>query len=106
KNVFKAYTIIHYFAENPKDNPMVVTVSTLFNFFSQLLHFHGLSDKSPRSVASALKINPYFVNDYITAARNYPMKKVSHIISILREFDVKSKGVGSNAVPQGDLLKE
>jgi DNA polymerase III subunit delta len=106
RNILKAHKIVHYFAENPKDNPMVVTVTLLFNFFSQLLHFHGLNDKSPRSVAAALKVNPYFVNDYINAARNYPMKKVSGIVSILREFDVKSKGVGSNAVSQGDLLKE
>ncbi len=106
KNVKKAYRIVNYFAENPKDNPMVVTVSLLFNFFSQLLHFHGLKDKSPRSVASALKINPYFVNEYTSAARNYPMRKVSALVSILRSFDVKSKGVGANSVPQGDLLKE
>ncbi|MFD2727802.1 DNA polymerase III subunit delta [Hyunsoonleella rubra] len=106
RNAVKAYQIVNYFAENPKDNPMVVTVSLLFNFFSQLLHFHGLKDKSPRSVASALKINPYFVNEYVTAARNYPMRKVSAVVSTLREFDVKSKGVGANAVPQGDLLKE
>lgn len=85
---------------------MVVTVLLLFNFFSQLLHFHGLKDKSPRSVASALKINPYFVKEYITAARNFPMRKVSVVVATLREFDVKGKGVGSNAVPQGDLLKE
>lgn len=106
RNALKAHKIIRYFADNPKDNPMVVTITTLFNFFSQLLNFHGLNDKSNRNVASELKINPYFVNDYIIAARNYPMKKVSSIISTLREFDVKSKGVGSNAVPQGDLLKE
>tara|TARA_R110002050_G_scaffold24083_3_gene64365 strand:+ start:155335 stop:156339 length:1005 start_codon:yes stop_codon:yes gene_type:complete len=106
RNTIKAYQIVNYFANNPKDNPMVVTVSLLFNFFSQLLHFHGLKDKSPRNVASALKVNPYFVNEYITAARNFPMRKVSMVISTLREFDVKSKGVGSNAVPQGDLLKE
>ena len=106
KDSLKAYKIVNYFAENPKDNPMVVTVSLLFNFFSQLLHFHGLNDKSPRSVASALKINPYFVNEYITAARYYPMRKVSAVVSTLREFDVKSKGVGANSVPQGDLLKE
>ncbi len=85
---------------------MVVTVSLLFNFFSQLLQFHGLKDKSPRNVASALKINPYFVNEYITAARNYPMRKVSAVVATLRKFDVKSKGVSANAVPQGDLLKE
>lgn len=106
RNTIKAYQIVNYFADNPKDNPMVVTVSLLFNFFSQLLHFHGLSDKSPRNVASALRVNPYFVNEYITAARNFPMRKVSAVVSTLREFDVKSKGVGSNAVPQGDLLKE
>jgi DNA polymerase-3 subunit delta len=106
KNIVKAHKIVNYFADNPKSNPMVVTVSLLFNFFSQLLHYHGLNDKSPRSVASALKVNPYFVNEYITAARHYPMKKVSAVVSTLREFDVKSKGVGANAIPQGDLLKE
>ncbi|WP_456442771.1 DNA polymerase III subunit delta [Psychroserpens sp.] len=106
RNSLKAFKIANYFANNPKDNPMVVTVSLLFSFFSQLLHFHGLHDKNPRNVASALKINPYFVNEYVSAARNFPMRKVSGIVSILREFDVKSKGVNSNAVPQGDLLKE
>jgi DNA polymerase-3 subunit delta len=106
KNVVKAHKIVHYFAENPKDNPMVVTVSLLFNFFSQLLHYHGLQDRSPRHVAAALKINPYFVNEYTAAAANYPMRKVSAVIAILRDFDVKSKGVGAHAVSQGDLLKE
>jgi len=106
RNVYKAHQIINYFADNPKDNPMVVTVSSLYSFFSQLLHFHGLQDKTPRHVASSLKINPYFVNEYIEAAHHYSMKKVSTIITTLREFDVKSKGVGANALPQGDLLKE
>ncbi len=106
KNVVKAHQIVQYFGDNPKDNPMVVTVSLLFNFFSQLLHYHGLKDKSPRSVASALKVNPYFVNEYVLAAKNFPMRKVSAVIATLREFDVKSKGVGANAIPQGDLLKE
>lgn len=106
KNVFKAHKIINYFADNPKDNSIIMTVALLFNFYSQLLHLHGLNDKSPRSVASALRINPYFVNEYLTAARNYPMKKVSQVVATLREFDVKSKGVGANALPQRDLLKE
>lgn len=106
RDFVKVNQIIKYFGENPKDNPMVVTVSLLYSFFSKLLHLHGLQDKSPRSVTAALKINPYFANEYIAAARNYPMKKVSAIIATLREFDVKSKGVGSNAVSQSDLLKE
>jgi DNA polymerase-3 subunit delta len=106
RNELKAFKIASYFANNPKDNPFVVTVSLLFAFFSQLLQYHGLQDKTPRSVALALKVNPYFVNDYITAAHNYPMKKVSAVVSVLREFDVKGKGVGANNIPQGDLLKE
>ncbi|WP_274474527.1 DNA polymerase III subunit delta [Mangrovimonas aestuarii] len=102
----KAYKIVNYFAENPKDNPMVMTVSLLFSFFSQLLQLHGLKDHNPKNVASALKINPFFVSEYTTAARNFPMKKVSAAVATLREFDVKSKGVGAQNIPQGDLLKE
>ncbi len=106
RNVTKAFRIINYFAQNPKDNPLVMTISLLYSFFSQVLQYHGLSDKSQRNVASALKINPYFVGDYADAARNYPMRKVSQIIALLREADVKSKGVGAANIPQGDILKE
>ncbi len=106
RNGLKAHRIINYFTQNPKDNPLVVTISLLYGFFSQVLQYHGLSDKSQRNVASALKINPYFVKDYSEAANNYPMKKVSRIIASLREADVKSKGVGAANLPQGDILKE
>ena len=106
KDNLKAHRIINYFSQNPKDNPMVLTVSLLFSFFSQLLQYHGLNDQSKTNVARILKINPFFINDYTVAARNYPMKKVSQVISLLREADVKSKGVGAANVPQGDLLKE
>ena len=106
KDKAKAFKIVHYFGNNPKDNPMVMTVSLLFSYFSQLLKLHGLSDKNPRNVASVLRVNPFFVNDYLSASKNYPMRQVSQIISIIREFDLKSKGVNANATPQGDLLKE
>ncbi len=106
RNVIKAHRIINYFAQNPKDNPLVVTISLLYGFFSQVLQYHGLSDKSQRNVASALKVNPYFVKDYTEAAHNFPMKKVSQIITLLRDADVKSKGVGAVNLPQGDILKE
>jgi DNA polymerase-3 subunit delta len=106
RNVLKATRIVNYFAQNPKDNPFVLTVSLLHNFFSHLLQYHGLNDHSPKNVASALRVNPYFVGEYQIAAKNYPMKKVSSIISHLREMDLKGKGVGATAVPQSDLLKE
>lgn len=106
RDVVKAHKIAKYFGENPKANPLVVTVGLLFNFFSQLLHLHGMADKNPRNVAQALKVHPFFVDEYLVAARNYPMKNVSQVIGLLREFDVKGKGVGANAVSEGDLLKE
>ena len=106
RDIVKAHRIINYFSQNPKDNPMVVTVGTLFNFFSKLLQYHGLKDQSKENVASVLKVHPFFVGDYVMAGRNYPMKKVSGIISLLREADVKSKGVGAASVTDGDLLKE
>jgi len=64
KNQLKAYQIAHYFAENPKENPMVVTTSLLFGFFIKLLKYHGLKDHNPKNVANSLGINPFFVKDY------------------------------------------
>lgn len=106
RDQLKAYKIADYFSQNPKDNPLVMTVGLVFGFFSQLLQYHGLKDKNPSNVAKVLKVNPYFVKDYDIALRNYPMKKVSAIIATLRDVDVKSKGVGANSISQADLLKE
>jgi DNA polymerase-3 subunit delta len=106
KNQVKAYQIIDYFSQNPKDNPLVVTTGLVFGFFSQLLQYHGLKDKSQANAAKVLKVNPYFVKDYEVAFRNYPMKKVSAIVAALRTLDVKSKGVGAASTSQHDLLKE
>ena len=106
KNQLKSYQIVDYFAQNPKDNPMVVTTAMVFSYFSQLLQYHGLKDKSKFNVAKELKINPFFVKDYELASRNYPMRKVSGIIGTLRDIDVKSKGVGAASMSHHDLLKE
>mgnify|MGYP000376650075 CR=1 FL=1 len=105
KNIFKANQIIQYFAQNPKNNPLVMTISLLNSFFSQLLIYHGLQNKSRDQVAKSLGIRPFFVTDYVTAARNYPMRKAAQIISMLRDADVKSKGVGASQ-SHGDILKE
>lgn len=104
KDQLKAYKIADYFSQNPKDNPLVMTTGLIFSFFSQLLQYHGLKDKS--MAAKVLKVNPYFLKDYDIALRNYPMKKVSAIVATLKDIDLKSKGVGGNSIPQSDLLKE
>ncbi len=105
RNVYKSNMIINYFAQNQKANPIVVTITLLNSFFTQLLIYHSLKDKSKNNVVKALGVNPFFVSDYITAAKNYPMRKVSQVVSFLRDADVKSKGVGAN-LPSGDILKE
>ena len=104
-NVVKANRIINYFVENPKNNPTVMTISLLNNFFTKLLLFHGLQDKSKSSVSKSLGVGFYFVDDYFLAAKNYTMRKVAKVIGYLRDADVKSKGVGASQT-QEDILKE
>lgn len=106
KNQLKAYQIAQYFSDNQKANPLFVTTGTVFGFFIKILKYHGLKDRNPKNVASVLGVSPYFLKDYDLALKNYPMKKVSQIVTALRDIDVKSKGVGANALPQSDLLKE
>lgn len=106
KDIQKVFKIAKYFSENPKDNPFILTVAMLFNFFSQLMIYHGLPDKSKTNVAKVLGINPYFVSEYSTAAKFYPMKKVSKIIATLRTYDLKGKGVNAQNLKASDLLNE
>src|SRR5665647_526524 len=94
KNILKANTIVRYFSENPNDNPVTLTICLLYGLFSKLLTYHYLTDKSKNNVASVLKVNPFFVKDYETAATKYNVSKTVHIISLLRTFDMKSKGYG------------
>jgi DNA polymerase-3 subunit delta len=106
RNQLKAYTIAQNFANNPKENPIVVTTSLVFGFFIQLLKYHGLKDRNPKNVAAVIGVNPFFMKEYDVALKNYPMKKVSQIVASLRDIDVKSKGVGTNAMSNSDLLRE
>ena len=106
RNVFKANLIVRYFSDNQKDNPITLTIASLFSFFTKLLTYHYLPDKSKNNVASVLKINPFFVKDYEAAALKYNAKRTVQIISLLRTFDMKSKGYGDAGTEAGDLLKE
>lgn len=106
KNILKANMIIRYFANNPKDNPITLTLASLFGFFSKLLTYHYLTDKSKNNVAAALKVNPYFVKDYESAAMKYNVSRTVQIISFLRTYDMRSKGFGDPGTEDGDLLKE
>jgi DNA polymerase-3 subunit delta len=105
KDAFKANQIINYFEANPKSNPMVLVLGYLNNFFSKVLIYHYVKDKTPQNLARELGVSPYFIKDYEQAARSYNYSKTMQIISYLREYDLKSKGVESNA-DNGGLMKE
>jgi DNA polymerase-3 subunit delta len=106
KNILKANMIINYFSGNPKDNPVTLTIASLFSLFTKILTYHYITDKSKNNVAAILKINPFFVKDYEIAASRYSVSKTVKIIDLLRTFDMKSKGYGDTGTEPGDLLKE
>ena len=106
RDVLKANRIVNYFGDNGKDNPLLVTVITLYGYFTKLIKLHTTQDKSQGNLASVLGVNPFFVKDYLAAARNYPPATCIRCISILREFDLKSKGYESGDVSEKDLYRE
>lgn len=105
KDPFKVNQIINYFEANQKANPIVLVLGNLNNFFSKVLLYHYSRDRSPQNLARELGVSPYFLKDYELAARSYNYGKSMQIISLLREYDLKSKGVDSNA-ENGELMKE
>jgi DNA polymerase-3 subunit delta len=106
RDVVKANRIINYFAENQKDHHITQTISSLYYYFNKLLLIHYLKDRSKQNVAATLKVNPFFVQDYEAAAKRYSATKVVGIISLLRTYDMRSKGFDGNNTPAGELLKE
>lgn len=106
RNILKANMIVKHFASNQKDNPITLSIASLFSYFSKILTYHYLTDKSKNNVAAALKVNPYFVREYEVAASRYNVTKTIQVISLLRTYDMKSKGFGDTSSEPGDLLKE
>ena len=105
KNYYKAFQITQYFSENPNSNPIVVTISIIFDFFNKLLLFHCNTELNDTKIASLLGINPFFINEYKIASTKYNLRQVVSIISILRDYDMFSKGVGVKKA-EPSLLKD
>lgn len=106
KDANKAFKIVHFMGKNPKSNPIVLTIGNLYNFFSNIIVYHTLKGENPQKIAAEMDIKPYFLKDYGEAARFYNLRHATRIISILREIDLKSKGLGVNQTDDSELLKE
>lgn len=106
RDVLKANQIVHYFEANPKNNPIIPVIALLFSFYSKLLMVHHSKDKSEKGIAAALKLNPFFVKEYLLAARNYPIQKVIDNIHHIKKADLQSKGIDSPSMAEGQILRE
>ena len=109
KQVTKVNRIIKYFGANPKKNPMVMMVGSLYNYFSKIYMLHFLRHAGDPDILSALKLrSSFFLREYKAAARKYSKPQTEQVLSILKEYDLKSKGVDNNTMsnPDSELLKE
>ena len=106
KNILKANQIVFYFEQNPKNNPLILTLTAFYNFFANLMVYYYIPDKTQDNVSKILGINPYFVKDYQIASKNFTGRKTMEIISLLRTYDAKSKGIENSSTSDGELLKE
>lgn len=108
KEYYKVAGIVKYFEKNPKNNPLVLTISVLFNFFSNLMILYYTKDKSDAGIAKELNMKSQFhTQRYKKALQNYSAFKCVDIISYIREYDAKSKGVGvAPNTSDASLLKE
>ncbi len=107
RDILKTQRIINYFISNPKKNPLVVVVGTLYNFFSKVYQAHYLKNLSDNELSSALGLrSSYFVRDYKLARKNFSLLKSQEIIALLKEYDLRSKGVENNGTTPGELMRE
>ena len=102
----KAMQIIKYFNENQKDNAMPMITENLYQYFKKLFIYSSSSGKADAELAREMGINPFFLKDYKVAAMNYPLKKISFCMEVIKQTDLKSKGVESGSISYYDLLKE
>lgn len=107
RDVLKANRIVNYFRDNPKSNPIVVTNTVLFNYFSKLMLCYYLPDKSEMGVTRALGFKTSFQSkDYLIGMKAFSALKTMQVIGLIRTCDAKSKGVGNYSGSSYDLLRE
>jgi len=105
KDLNKALKICDYLSSNNKQT-IQITLTSIFNYFVQLFQYHSLKNKTKNNVAAVIGVNPFFVKDYVETSKNFSMKKISNIISLIKDCDLKSKGLSSTNISNKDLLRQ
>ena len=107
KNILKANKIIYHFSKNKKNHPLPVTISSLYGFFTKLMKYHFFKGKlSDPEMSKKISVHTFFLKQYNVASNNYSKNKLAKIFSYLREYDLKSKGLGNASVSDEELLRE
>lgn len=116
RNMAKAMLIADHFGRNPKENPLLLTISSMFTHFQRIFIVNyqrwfskrkGTAMPQDMELARMLKLpNAFFLKEYTAAASLYPNNKVFVILGLLREYDLKSKGMNQGQASEGELLKE
>lgn len=104
----KAIKIVKFFASNPNNYPLVLTIGSLYSYYSRLLTIHSQRAYTPDAAAKVLGISPRFSGEYITAIQKYNLPKVLDAIEFIHQVDLYSKGINFNNSKdkEEDLLKE
>lgn len=105
KDMGKVMRIIHYFAANPKAGPIQMVLPALYNFFSKMSQIFGVKG-GEKEVAAALGVHPFFVKDYMAAARQYGVEGTEKAILLLHNYNLRSIGINDSGVEDGELMKE
>ncbi|MCY7328467.1 MAG: DNA polymerase III subunit delta [Saprospiraceae bacterium] len=98
-----------YFAANIRKNPLIVTISSLYAYFSKVYMLHGLRGSSDAEMVKALDLrSDWFLKEYKIASNNYSPSQTINIIALLKQYDLRSKGVETDTTNTGEeeLMKE
>lgn len=101
----KVMRIVNYFAANPKAGPVQMVIPALYNFFSKVNLVFGVKG-GEKEIAAALGVHPFFVKDYMHAARQYGAEGAEKAILLLHTYNLRSIGINDSGVADGELMKE
>ena len=106
KDIAGSIRIIQYFESNPKAAPIQLVLPSLYSFFSKVFMMFGANTIDEKSLASAIGVNPFFIKDYLRAAKLYSYSGVEKALLLLHQYNLKSVGVGDVGTEDASLLKE
>ena len=106
KDLARTIRIIQYFEANPKAGPIQLILPSLYSFFSKVFMIFGAGTNDEKTIATSIGVNPYFMKDYMQAARLYSYPGVEKVLLLLHQYNLKSIGVGSTATEDASLMKE